>query len=147
MEITISFIFNWNYESGILYGFWTPIYGIGYLIILFIYTLVKVKQKKIINQMVCLFIISGIALALIEYIGGATIELIFNTSFWDYSDKVFNIGKYTSLEMASLWAFSSIIIIYLIKPFLDKIINKIPKIITAILILLFSLDLFFTLIL
>ena len=57
----------------------------------------------------------------------------------------FNIGKYTSLEMAVIWGLSSIILVYLIKPLVDKFIKKIPKLITWILVILFLIDLIFIL--
>ena len=92
-----------------------------------------------------LFIISAILLSIIEAIGGYLIEWIFGYSFWDYSSYKFNVGKYAALEMGIIWGLSSIIVI-IIKPFLDKIISKIPKYFTYIIIIIFILDLFFTII-
>ena len=143
-HIIESFIY-YNGNSGILLGWWTPIYGIGVVIILLINNLIsKIKTNKIIRILI-LFIMSAILLSIIEAIGGYLIEWIFNYSFWDYSDYKFNIGKYTALEMGIIWGLCSIIV-YFIKPFFDKIISKIPKYFTYILIILFILDLFFTII-
>ena len=122
-----------------------PIYRIGVVIILLINNLIsKIKTNKIIRILI-LFIMSAILLSIIEAIGGYLIEWIFNYSFWDYSDYKFNIGKYTALEMGIIWGLCSIIV-HFIKPFFDKIISKIPKYFTYILIILFILDLFFTII-
>lgn len=143
-HIIESFIY-YNGNSGILLGWWTPIYGIGVVIILLINNLIsKIKTNKIIRILI-LFIMSAILLSIIEAIGGYLIEWIFNYSFWDYSDYKFNIGKYTALEMGIIWGLCSIIV-HFIKPFFDKIISKIPKYFTYILIILFILDLFFTVI-
>ena len=143
-HIIESFIY-YNGNSGILLGWWTPIYGIGVVIILLINNLIsKIKTNKIIRILI-LFITSAILLSIIEAIGGYLIEWIFNYSFWDYSDYKFNIGKYMALEMGIIWGLCSIIV-YFIKPFFDKIISKIPKYFTYILIILFILDLFFTII-
>ncbi len=143
-HIIESFIY-YNGNSGILLGWWTPIYGIGVVIILLINNLIsKIKTNKIIRILI-LFIMSAILLSIIEAIGGYLIEWIFNYSFWDYSDYKFNIGKYTALEMGIIWGLCSIIV-HFIKPFFDKIISKIPKYFTYILIILFILDLFFTII-
>ncbi len=143
-HIIESFIY-YNGNSGILLGWWTPIYGIGVVIILLINNLIsKIKTNKIIRILI-LFITSAILLSIIEAIGGYLIEWIFNYSFWDYSDYKFNIGKYTALEMGIIWGLCSIIV-HFIKPFFDKIISKIPKYFTYILIILFILDLFFTII-
>ena len=48
--------------------------------------------------------------------------------------------------MAIVWGLCSIIVVYFIKPFLDKIISKIPAYFTYILTIIFILDLFFTVI-
>ena len=143
-HIIESFIY-YNGNSGILLGWWTPIYGSGVVIILLINNLIsKIKTNKIIRILI-LFIMSAILLSIIEAIGGYLIEWIFNYSFWDYSDYKFNIGKYTALEMGIIWGLCSIIV-HFINPFFDKIISKIPKYFTYILIILFILDLFFTII-
>ena len=36
LETTMYKIFNWNLESGFLYGYWTPVYGLGAILILFL---------------------------------------------------------------------------------------------------------------
>ena len=102
------FIENFFYpskDSGILFGYWTPIYGVGVVIILIIY---KLRLLKV--------------------------------TFWDYSKEKFSIFRYTSLKMALIWGLSSIVLIYLIMPVIDKSINYIPKSITYILITLFCCD-------
>ena len=71
------------------------------------------------------------------------IKIIFGETMWDYSDYEFNIGKYISLEMATVWGISSLILIYL-KEVTDKIVKKIPKFISWILIILFIIDLICT---
>lgn len=142
-HIIESLLFN---KSGILFGWWTPIYGIGVLIILLIHKFVdKLKLNKLL-KFITLFFASIIILSLIEWASGSLIELIFNTTFWDYSDLKFNLGKYVALEISLIWGISSILIIYFIKPLLDKIISKIPRYFTYILIILFILDLLLTII-
>lgn len=133
-------------DSGILLGPWTPIYGIGTLVIIGINNVLKkLKINKYIHPVI-LFILSAVFLSTIEYIGGTLIEKLYGRVFWDYSYQKFNIGKYTSLKMSLIWGLASILIIYILMPFLDKIIKKIPKFITWILILLFIIDIIFTII-
>ena len=142
----IESLIYYNGDSGILFGWWTPVYGLGVVIILLISKLIRnIKANKII-KLILLFVISAILLSILEAIGGYLIEWLFGYSFWDYQDYEFNIGKYTALEMGIVWGLSSIVVIF-IKPFFDKIISKIPKYFTYILIILFILDLFFTIIL
>lgn len=127
-------------ESGILLGYWTPIYGLGAVTILLINkNLEKLKTNKGL-KILLLFFISAITLSLMEILGGYLIKWIFHKVMWDYSNHKFNIGIYTSLEMSIMWGISSIILVHFIKPIMDKIISKIPKYLTYILIVLFIID-------
>lgn len=145
-HILETFVY-YNGESGILFGWWTPVYGIGVVIILLIHRFLDnhIKVKKF-GKAICLFITSAIILSIIEAIGGYLIEWLFHTTFWDYSSYNWNIGKYAAVEMAFIWGCSSLLVIYFLKPLFDKIISKIPKYFTYILIILMILDLFFTLV-
>lgn len=137
-------------KSGILYGYWTPVYGFGCLIILFIHKLLDKYEKNNnlsnFSKKLILFFTSFFVLSIIELIGGFLIELIFGIEMWNYSKFKFNIGKYISIETSLVWGMSSLILIYFLKPLIDKLINKIPKSITYILIFLFILDCILTLI-
>lgn len=130
-----------GYEGGILYGCWTPVYGIGSLIIFYFYNkyISKLKKHKII-KFFCVFLLGFFLLSLIEFIGGILIELVFGKVIWDYSNYEFNIGKYICMEMALVWGISSLIIVYILRKPTNFIVKKIPKIITWILIILFIID-------
>ena len=137
----IEKLLNINRDSGILYGFWTPIYGFGVCVTIFIYNLISNKAKhKGAIKIILSFLIGFILLTTLEAVGGFLIERLFRISFWDYSKELFHIGKYTSLKMAIIWGISSTIIVYIIKPLTDRYITKIPRIITYILITLFCID-------
>lgn len=147
-HIIESFVYGfYGGESGILYGFYTPIYGIGCVIIIGTYNLF-IKDIKINKYLKALFIflIGAVLLSIMEYIGGILIEKIFHITFWDYSNLKFNIGKYTSLEMSVIWGICSLLLIYIVKPLFDKFINKIPLFFTVGLFILFSIDVAITLI-
>lgn len=129
-------------KSGILFGYWTPVYGFGVVLILLIGKLIgKINlNKKLIMKILIAYVISMILLSLTELLGGYLIEFIFNKTFWNYKNHKFNIGPYISLEMANIWGISSIIVLYLLKPLIDKVIKYIPKTATYILIALFIID-------
>jgi len=136
-------------KSGILYGYWTPVYGFGCLLILYIHKLLdKFFKKHNIKKYkpFILFVSSAIFLSLIELIGGILIKKIFGFDMWNYNKMLFNIGKYISLETTLIWGTSSIILIYILKPIIDNYIFFIPKFITYLLIILFFIDSFFTII-
>lgn len=141
IETIITILTNANFKSGILTGWWTPIYGIGAVIILFIsnYFFKNLHMNRILETIIVFFVVS-IILSFIELVGGVLIEEFFGFSFWDYTDKKYNIGKYISLDMTLIWGISSIVFIYLIHPLLKSLILKVPKFITIILLCLFIFD-------
>jgi len=147
----IGFIFEtWFikgvFESGILFGPWTPVYGIGAVVIILIYKFLDKNVKSKIWRGILLFFLSALILTGLEWLGGVLIETIFNKVYWSYENMRFNFGHYIALEVSIIWGILSIILIYLIKPLFDKLIKKIPKWITYILLTLFMIDLFLTLI-
>ncbi len=128
-------------ESGILYGFWTPVYGIGCVIIISCYHALFRNHhlsKKI--EALTVFLIGAVLLTIIEWIGGILIEIFFGYVFWDYSHFKFNIGPYIAWEMALVWGLASMLLIFVLKPRTDKIIKKIPKWATILCSILFIID-------
>lgn len=137
----------YNGESGILYGYWTPIYGIGVITIIFLHNFIINKKNNKYLKIFYTFLSGFFILSLFEAIAGYLIEFIFDTVFWNYNYLKFNIGNYIALEMALIWGISSILVIYIFKPLIDKIVGKIPKYLTYSLTILFIFDLLLTLLL
>lgn len=144
-ETLCAYIFKTGFSSGILYGPWTPVYGFGVLIIMILSN--KLFQNLHLNRVVetiIVFICIIVILTILEWLGGILIEKLFHITFWDYSNYKFHIGKYISLEMSLLWGVGSIILIYLVIPYVSEFIKKIPFFITMILSSLFIIDLIVT---
>ena len=141
LETTLK-IFNPGMNNGTLYGPWIPIYGFGSCIIIAIMRLVfnRFKLKKT-EKIVCIFLISMISLTVLELVSGYLIEIFTGKVFWDYSKMRLNFGHYISLEISLVWGFASLILIYLINPFLNKLIKKIPSLITCLVFIIFIIDL------
>lgn len=146
LETSFSFFKGFSYESGILYGPWTPVYGFGVIVIFFFAKKIKKWNIPKIFKFFFLFLSTSVVLSIMEVIGGYFIEWFFHTRFWDYSDMKFPITPYTSLEMSVLWGVLSLLLYSFIKPILDKIVKKIPNYLTCIFILLMFIDLLFTVI-
>lgn len=144
-ETIVSKITGNRFESGIMYGPITPIYGIGVVIILIVskYLFINLHMPRWFETLIVFFSLI-IILTLMEFIGGILIEKLFGIVFWDYSHLKWNIGKYISLEISLVWGFLSIFLIYVIKPLLDKFVVKIPSFITYSLIIIFIVDMIFT---
>ena len=60
LETIVSFIFKTNFQSGILKGPWTPIYGIGTLVILFIshYLFYNLHMPRWIETIIVFFVVA-----------------------------------------------------------------------------------------
>lgn len=138
-------ILNVDFNSGILNGPYTPIYGIGILIIFYgidyirkIFTLKK-YQELIIAGGLLFFVIT-----ILELIGGILIEAIFNKVFWSYKDLKLNYGNYIAIEISIGWTILGIIL-YQFKDFFIKIINKIPNFIYYLTTIIIIIDFIYTL--
>ena len=144
-EFGVSKIMNHKFNSGILFGPITPIYGIGVVIILLMakHIFDNLHLPKLIEVIIFFFSII-IVLTILEWLGGILIEKIFDKVFWNYSSFKFNIGKYVALEISLLWGAMSLMFIYIIKPIMDKYILRIPSNITIILLLCFFVDIMAT---
>lgn len=146
-ETICAYIFKSGFNSGILYGPWTPLYGFGVLMVMILSN--KLFQNLHLNRIletIIVFVCVTIVLTILEWLGGVLIEKLFSITFWDYSNYRFHIGKYISLEMSLLWGVGSIILIYLVIPYVSEFIKKIPFFITMILSSLFVIDLIVTII-
>lgn len=111
---------------GFLIGPYCPIYGSAALImVLFL--------KKYYNDPLVIFVLSAIIASLLEYFTSYIMEILFNARWWDYSQKKLNINGRICLENAFLFGILALILIYLINPFIIKIISLIPRIYRVIL--------------
>ncbi len=145
LETIRSFFVNSKFTSGILYGPWTPIYGLGIVLVILIsnYLFSHLHLSRWLETFIT-FIIITLVLTLLEWLGGVLIEKIFHVVFWDYSKEALSIGKYISLSKSLIWGVGSIIFIYVLKPLLEGLIKHIPIPVTVILTLLMIFDLILT---
>lgn len=134
-------------NNGSLYGPWVPIYGLGVCLIIIIERLIfnRLKNNRII-KIILLFLISTLLLTTLEFIGGNLLELLTGKVFWDYSKLKFNYGHYIALEISLIWGISAMIIVYIIKPKVDKLIKRIPNYITYPLLIVFLVDIYMSII-
>ena len=145
IEGLFTLIVSGHFSSGILYGPWTPVYGLGAILTIVISKKIfKNMHKSRFVETIVTFIVLTVTLTFIEWLGGILIENLFHETLWNYKDYKYNIGKYISLEMSLVWGIVSIFIIYFVKPIIDKLEKKIPKFITIIFATLFVIDLITT---
>lgn len=141
IETVTALITKSNFKSGFLYGFWTPVYGFGSIIILILsnYLFKNLHLNRVVETII-VFLVVAIVLSSIEVIGGVLLKQLFGVSYWDYTKEKYNLGKYISLKMTLIWGVMSIVFIYIVNPILEPLIKKVPKFVTVILIILFFFD-------
>lgn len=122
-------------NRGTTFGPWIPIYGFGTVfIILFCH---KLRKKPFLVFIITCFI-SGI----VEFFSGYCIFHIFNVRLWDYNVEILNfgnVGGYICLRSVLLFGVSSLLLLYFVLPFFEKLNSKNNKCVNYISIGLFSL--------
>lgn len=118
-------------RQGLIYGPFTPVYGIGGIIYYIAFKLIKTKDKRIV------FLTSMLLGGITEYLCSYIQEKAFGTISWDYSYLKFNINGRTSLLHCTYWGIAVVLYISYIEPFIEKLSQKLNnnwlKIVTVIL--------------
>lgn len=107
-------------RKGLYLGPFCPIYGVGGAILIFV--LNKFKDNKI-----KLAIYGGVLGSVIEYLLSFGLEAIYGARFWDYGYVKYNLNGRICIIYSAFWAILSVLLISLIKPKIDKLIDKIGK--------------------
>lgn len=101
----------------------------------------KHKNKNIL----LLFIYGFLFGSILEYILGYILESMYSIRFWDYGYTKINLNGRICLQFSIYWGLLSIIILKLIKPIIDKFIDKIKINVLEIFIFVFLvIDCIFT---
>ena len=93
VEMIVCLVQKGYFESrqGLLYGPFTPVYGIGIIVYYIAFKFIKTRDKKKV------FLITMLIGGLIEYLLSFLQEKIFGTVSWDYSNWILNINGRTTL--------------------------------------------------
>ena len=120
-EVTLAFYMHKKFiNRGFWIGPYCPIYGVGVLLIIWL-------LKKYTDSALALFVLAMVICMVLEYLTSFIMEKLFNTRWWDYSDKRFNINGRICLETAIPFGIGGLIIMYLVNPFFEGILNLIPS--------------------
>jgi len=127
-------------KRGSTYGPWIPIYVFGGLFI----TLLTYKYKE---KPLIVFILGMLVSGLLEYGTGYYLDKYMGIRLWNYYDEICNFGNingYICLRSVLFFGFSSLLLIYLIIPFLLKYIKSVRRfyisMISYMLFITFSFD-------
>jgi uncharacterized membrane protein len=139
-ETLVMHLIHKSYNSSVLYGPWTMVYGLAVIVMIIVYLIIKKFKLSNIKEKILYFITITLVMTILEGISGYIIELTQNKIYWNYDNLKFNLGHYMALEISLIWGFFSLFSMYFIIPRIKEFVNKIPKIITYILIGLFLID-------
>lgn len=104
-------------RQGLIYGPFTPVYGIGIVIYYLILSNINTEDKTKIFLMT--MILGGIT----EYVCSFVQEKVFGTISWDYSNLIFNINGRTSLLHCTYWGIGGILYSTYICPVIKNLRN------------------------
>lgn len=146
------FIYKWGFSNrGVLFGPYCVIYGFGALLFLFLLSNLKKKTITVFNfNLVPVIIFLNIIMitTIVELIGSYIMEFLTGSWMWDYSNYFLNFEGRIALNPSIRFGIGGIIIIYVLQPFFEKIMTKIPNhlinVISLKLILLLILDCIYT---
>lgn len=138
VEVTYVYIGTKKFiNRGFLIGPYIPIYGYSALIMALYLTQYK-------DNPLTVFLLAIFICTFIEYMISFNMEKLFNARWWDYSNSKFNINGRVCLKNGLGFGFLSLLLIYLINPWLVNLLEKLnPKlliIISIICLVIFVFD-------
>lgn len=147
------FIYRWGFSNrGIFFGPYLPVYGVGALMFIILwYNLIENKSKKTrLISLPLIFILTMISASLLELL--ATYLLEFTIGYWPwqtYSAYPINFQGRIALNPSIRFGLGGIIFLYYIQPLFEnmssKISNKKGNTIAVFLVIIFMLDVIYTL--
>ena len=130
-------------NRGTMHGPWLPIYGCGGLLIIF---LLKPFRKS----PGALFVGAVAVCGSVEYFTSWLLEKLFNEKWWDYTGYFLNINGRVCFEGLIVFGMAGLAFTYFLSPMLDNLYQKMSRkyrvILCTILIVLFVVDLAFSIV-
>lgn len=109
----------WESRKGLLWGPFCPVYGVGAIFLILL--LNHVDQKNYFK----LFFYGALIGAAVEYVLSYGLEAIYGARFWDYSYTKIHINGRICVSFSIFWGVLAIVLMKLIKPLIDKLIDRI----------------------
>lgn len=129
-------------NRGFLTGPWCPIYGFGALFILSF-------TKPLMGNPLIIFLVSMIIASLLEYVTGWILEVLFQTRWWDYSHRRFNLKGRVCLGNSLLFGLMGLIVTLRMHPLVGNIVNMLSpesqRVVASLTLAILVMDLTYTL--
>ncbi|MCM1536965.1 MAG: putative ABC transporter permease [bacterium] len=109
---------KWMSRKGVIYGPFSPIYGVA--LAGFLYLFYPMRRKSL----PFLFALGACLGSAFEYACGYLQEKILGTKSWDYSKKKFQLHGRICLEFAVYWGIAAVAAVRLIYPILSRVVES-----------------------
>ncbi len=124
-------------NRGFLYSPILPIYGFGAIVVL-------ISTLPFTENLYLVYIFGALGATLLEVVTGYSMEVLFKTRYWDYSNQKFNYKGYICLSSTIAWGFFSIIMVrYInvpIENFVFSINSTLLEVLVLVLLVIFTVD-------
>ena len=125
-------------NRGFLVGPYCPIYGVASLLMIYLLT-------RYMKDVEVVFVMAVILCTAAEYLTSLIMEKMFNTRWWDYSNKKFNLNGRICLKISIAFGLLGTLLLYVIHPFVLSVLSKFSTlsltIASVIIFIIFIVDL------
>ncbi|MFZ3010173.1 MAG: putative ABC transporter permease [Candidatus Microsaccharimonas sp.] len=97
-----------------------PIYGFGALLIILL-------LRTHVRHPIWLFFAGAFLATVLEFVGHWLIEVVFGDRIWDYKSLPFNLDGRISLYSSVGFGLGAVLLVHVIHPRLEKLVNRLPK--------------------
>lgn len=118
-------------NRGLLNGVLCPVYGLSMTFILIFFSSLK-------SQVFFLFCACFILTSVVEFLAGTVTERLMGRKCWDYSGYRDHLGSYVCIRFSFIWAVIAVLDIKFFHPWLESVIDMIPKTFGEIIALLLT---------
>lgn len=138
IEIIDTYIMQRKFvDRGFLIGPYCPIYGFGSILMI-------ILLNKYLDDPIALFVMAVLICSILEYFTSYIMEKLFKARWWDYSNRKFNINGRICLETLIPFGLGGCFIMYVLNPFIVKVLNMINlnflTVLTILLLIIFIID-------
>lgn len=123
----------WISKKCFLINLLCPVYGLGALAI--VSCTRPIREYKLLT-----FVVGGVAATVVEYVVHYVYKEMLGVSIWDYSTLPYNINGRICLLFTFFWSILSMLLVYVIHPFVQKNLASMPKTLFAVLLMFVGLD-------
>ncbi len=113
-------------RGGFLTNYFCPLYGLCGVLIIQIFTLTEISINNRFNSLLLATIGSIIAVTLLEYVAGLSLDKVFHHKMWDYSYSPFNLQSYICLDFSLLWGIVALLLSSIIHPIVEIAVISLP---------------------